>query len=181
MADNDKILFSKILDGDETAVETAIRLWHSGFTGFLSSMVDAQDALDIAQGTYLKFIKNVHKLNNLEHAKRFVYKTGYHMAIDFIRKRNLGSRIMKNLAEISPAQKPAGRVEIDELLERALNTLSVKEKAALSLRFESGMTAKESARYLGIAQGTVLFRVHTALGKLRNFFEKHGYPKVLED
>ncbi|GEM_PF-1314981 len=180
MIDNDKILFAKILAGDEEAVESAIRMWHGGFVGFLCSMVNEEDAQDIAQDIYLKFIKNVHKLNNLQHAKRFIYKSGYRKAVDFIRRRNIASKVIKDLAENMPVTHGVIDKTVNDTLQKGLDTLSAKERAVISLRFDSGMTTRETAQHLGIPQGTVLYRIHSAMGKLRKFFKKQGYAQVME-
>ena len=56
-------------------------------------------------------------------------------------------------------------------LERAKNTLSEEDRRLLALRFDAGLSARETGKDLGISEGAVRVRQHRILAKLKKEFE----------
>lgn len=59
-------------------------------------------------------------------------------------------------------------------VEEALSGLPADQRRVLDLIYQGGLTFAEAARALGVPQGTVKSRVHTALLTLRAFFRQSG-------
>ena len=172
---NEKNLFKRILKGDSQAVEIVITAWHSPFIGFIAKIVSHEDALDIAQEIYLKLIKRFHRFKNLEHAKRFIYQSGYRKAIDYYRKNKthneIHHKIKQNIKEHILNKPNTDNISLINDLKIAIEHLSPEEKSVIALKIDYDYTAREIGAHLGIATGTVLYRLHQAKKKIRNFFD----------
>lgn len=76
--------------------------------------------------------------------------------------------------EVPTADLPAGRApdgrDLDDadLLERALATLSPRQRAVVVLRYYDDLTERETADALGISAGTVKSHARDALARLRD-------------
>lgn len=53
------------------------------------------------------------------------------------------------------------------MLDRALATLTPRQRATIVLRFYDDLSARETAELLGVSTGTVKSQTHLALGRLR--------------
>lgn len=172
MKTNEKDLFNRILCGDTQAVEIFINTWHNSFIGFISKIVCREDAYDIAQEIYLKLLKRFHRFKNLEHAKRFLFKSGYRKALDYYRKskvhHNAHTKIKQNFEE-NIKNQPNSYLIND--LKTAIEKLSPKEKSVIILKIDYDFTAKEISAHLGLPTGTVLYRLHQAKKKIKKFFD----------
>jgi len=172
---NEKDLFKRILQGDAQAVENVITAWHPSFVGFISKIVSHEDALDIAQEIYLKLIKRIHRFKNLEHAKRFIFKSGYRKAIDYYRKNKkhneIHQKIKLTIKQNIPHQSKTHHTNLINDLKKAIEHLSPEEKSVITLKIDYDYTAREIGAHLGVATGTVLYRLHQAKKKIRNFFD----------
>ncbi len=175
MIDNitDKQLFKRIRDADSVAVDIFINTLHQPYVGFLSKIINPEDARDVAQETYLKMLKRFHRFSNLNHARRFLYKAGYRKAIDFFRKTKRRNRFIQQVQDKHNPHIIHDNLAIDthDLL-NAVNTLTVKQKAVVMLRVQQDLSYREIAGRLGIPTGTALYRMHCALRKLREYFDK---------
>jgi RNA polymerase sigma-70 factor (sigma-E family) len=67
-----------------------------------------------------------------------------------------------------PAADALARAEDRMVLERALNSLTRKQRAVLVLRYFDDRTAEQTADILGVTIGTVKSQTHAALGRLRD-------------
>ena len=165
---SDDALFKRIQHGDSEAVNHILSRWHSQFIGFIAKIVSLEDAQDIAQEAYVKMVQRFYRFSNLNHAKRFMYKMGYRKAIDIVRHTGRTTAIKQKLATHS-VYAPDEHIGYD--LSHALSVLSVKEQAVVLLKLQQDLSHREIAAHLGIPLGTALYRMHTALRKLRTFFD----------
>ena len=176
---DDTTLFEQIKCGDATAANQLIQQWHPMFSGFLARIAGIDDAADIAQDTYLKLFQRFHTFKNINHARRFMYKTGYNRAIDSYRKKQTHAAAHKEIKiNSTPTQKtPTHHLRHD--LQTAIGTLPAKEQAVISLKVQHDFTAREIAAHLGIPIGTVLYRIHKALRTMRDFLSSHHIQEGL--
>jgi RNA polymerase sigma-70 factor (ECF subfamily) len=73
--------------------------------------------------------------------------------------------------EPSPVEQ-VGDVERNELLRRALDGLSDPMRSVVLLVYYQGLKYREAAEVLSIPVGTVKSRLHTAIAKLADFWNR---------
>ena len=74
--------------------------------------------------------------------------------------------------EPDPLQQVADD-ERDELLRRAMDELSEQMRSVVQLVYYQGLLYREAAEVLSIPVGTVRSRLHTAIAKLTEFWNRH--------
>ncbi len=170
---DDTKLFKQIKLGDTTAASQLIEQWHPMFSGFLARIAGIDDAADIAQDAYLKFFEKFHTFKNVSHARRFMYKTGYNRAIDTYRKKQNHASAHKEIKVNATNINHSSSHHVKHDLHAAIATLPPKEQAVIALKVQHDFTAREIAAHLGIPTGTVLYRIHKALNRMREFLSSH--------
>ena len=91
-------------------------------------------------------------------------------------RRSLWRRLCreKAAAERAPLQAAAGSQEEQlEVLRKAMARLPEDLRATVILRFEREMSVADAAAALGVPQGTIKSRTHTALQQLREHMRRH--------
>lgn len=155
--------FEQIVRGHERMVlGTALRL--------LGRLEDAQDA---AQEVFLRLYRNAAKLDEVRELNAWLYRMTVNVCHD-LRKARPGHAALDGLEIAGPAAA-AGSLELGEqreVIRRGLETLGVRERAALVLRDIEGLTTREVAEALGSTEATVRSQVATARIKLRKFAQK---------
>jgi RNA polymerase sigma-70 factor (ECF subfamily) len=88
----------------------------------------------------------------------------------------------RGLAELMVSDEPdpldqVADDERDELLKRAMDELSEQMRSVVQLVYYQGLRYREAAEVLSIPVGTVRSRLHTAIAKLTEFWNRH-HPNV---
>ncbi len=128
---------------------------------------DVHLAEDLLQGALVKLAERWPRLKG-EHPDAYVRTILYRDAVSAWRKRR---REVVGLPARDDAE-PSGPIEADRVservdVERALASLTAKQRAVLVLRFVEDRSERESAAILGVSVGTVKSQTHAALDRLR--------------
>ena len=119
------------------------------------------DALDVVQEGAYKAILHCKKLKNIEYADTWICRIMINEAIKFLKKNNIyHDDILK--CDISTNDSYEN---ID--LKEAFESLEVKDKAIIELRFFEDMTLEDIAYVLNENISTVKSRLYRALNKLK--------------
>ncbi len=146
-------------------------------------LLGSQDeARDAAQEAFLRVYKHLHKFDLSQDFSGWLYRIVVNVCRDLQRKRGrYGSASLEeefasgNLPE--PASREDGEAAVlaaqeRAIVQRALATLSAKERAAIVLRDLEGLPTEEVARLLGSSPPTVRSQVSTARVKIKAFRER---------
>jgi RNA polymerase sigma-70 factor (ECF subfamily) len=132
-------------------------------------------AEDLVQDTFVKVWR---KADSYEAARgsldTWVLLISRSLAIDLLRRRVLEARILAGrgkASEESDEPGPERYAETMDLTERAMNSLTPQQRAALELAYFGGKTSSEVAELEGIPVGTAKTRIRTALIRLREALE----------
>jgi RNA polymerase sigma factor (sigma-70 family) len=147
------------------------RRWRTPLRRFLASRsaVRPVDLDDVAQEVFLRLLR-YDTAEIVEHPQAYLFKMAANVAAEWsIRSRNRLPHEPHWLAALVAEDRPDDALdsEVAQLeIQRALGTLSPRERATLKLYFEEGLSQAEIARHLGIS-----FRI------VRRDFEK-SYAKL---
>ena len=168
-------VFERAQAGSLDAFEALMRLHERQVLGtalrLLGRLEDAQDA---AQEVFLRLFRNLKKLQTAEAVAPWLYRVTVNVCNDVWKKRRPESGI-ENLDFSSGAPDPelmAVDAERKRAVERGLERLGQKERAALVLREVEGLSTREVADALGSSEVTVRTQISTARAKLREFTQQ---------
>jgi RNA polymerase sigma factor (sigma-70 family) len=149
-----------------------LRLW---LRGRFSSITDIDDIVQEAYMRVLHARNSVH----IESPKAFLFATAQNVALGVIRQRKVrGTDVLAEmdtsgiLDEEADILRSIDRSENLELLTEAVQSLPTRCRQILTLRKIYGLSQKEVAAQLGIAEHTVEAQGTIALRKIAAFFAR---------
>jgi RNA polymerase sigma-70 factor (ECF subfamily) len=140
------------------------------------------DARDAAQESFLRVYKHLAKFDPTQDFSGWLYRIVVNVSRDIRRKRRRLNQTSfeaefetgSPIEPVSPHNTEAAAMlsEEQDLIARALSTLTVKERAAIVLRDLEGLSTQEVARILGSRPTTVRSQICSARSKIRAFREQ---------
>ena len=149
---------------------TALRL--------LGNMEDAQDA---SQEVFLRFFRNLGKLERAGNLTGWLYRVTINVCHDLRRRRPAEAPVEE--ADKTPDQAADPRqiltdAERRRALDMSLRMLSERERAAATLRDLEGLSTQEAALAMGVNEATVRSHISQARVKMRGFLERYFRRRV---
>ena len=167
--EDDAALVLRCREGDRDAFEQlVIRYQKPVFNVALRMLRNRQDALDVAQTTFLKAFEH---LGDYDPAFRFyswLYRIAINESLNALALRKPRSELDGNAADEGPG--PDRAAESDQALraiEDALMLLSAELRTVTVLRHITQLSYEEIAEALGLPEKTVKSRLHSARERLR--------------
>lgn len=161
-----------------TSPETSQRLiawfreWRHPLRKFLigKGSVRAADLDDVAQEVFLRLLR-YERAELIEHPQAYLYKMAANVAAEWaIRARVTHPHESKWLADLKSDGQPeddVARSRLGDEVERALNTLSPRQREVLKLQFSEGLGYAEIAVRLGTTHRAVKRMVVKSYERLR--------------
>ena len=131
------------------------------------------DAQDLTQESFIKALQHQEQLKDEHKAAHWLSRIATNTALDFLRRNSRVSFCEMEFAPERHSESPEEillRSEHRDYLQKGLETLSPRERAALVLRDVEDLPAEEVARQLDCSKATV--RSHIANGRIK--FRKYA-------
>lgn len=167
-----------MLNAEENSFEDVYdQHYQSVFRTAFHLIKNRDDAKDITQEVFIRFIQSRKTIENLDGIKSWLHRVTVNYAIDLIKKRSMKS---PNAVE---SEQPKSQTPEEDYLQkethyfllRELDDLPDKQKRALILRFFEGLPISEIARFTGLTNGSTRVTITRALLKLRKrLYRKRG-------
>ena len=198
---DEKQLVKRAQAGDKQAFGALVRTYQRRIFRLAMGMVrNEDDALDIAQETFVKAHRNLDRFKGDAAFYTWLYRIAKNLCIDHLRKRR-GEQVEYDdgvgrddaaqgdtLGLDAPSKRdgPSKRLMNSELgaqLHAALQTLSEDHREILLLREVEGLSYEELAETLEIKKGTVMSRLFHARKKMQAALAGYveGAPDGAED
>ena len=171
----DEILVMDAQNGHGEAFETLVlrwqkRLWWHAFN--LTGRAEA--AWDVTQESWLDIVRGLARLKEPDRFGSWAYRIVSNEAYDWCCRNG-----QKGSPEIEPEDTPAstadqGKQETAGDVHEILRRLSRRSQVILNLHYLEGFSLLEIAEILGIPEGTVKSRLHTARMEFRKHWESPG-------
>jgi RNA polymerase sigma-70 factor (ECF subfamily) len=179
---SDEGMIAAVRAGDATAYRGLVERYQGRVYALLYGMVrNPEDARDLTQDAFVKAYRNLHTFREDARFYTWIYRIAMNLAIDFVRRRGKGP--VAGFEEDVAVRDPDGGVSAahhgdspGRALERkrlhaailaALDRLPEDQKQVVLLRELEGLSYKEIASILDIAEGTVMSRLFYARKKLQ--------------
>ena len=130
-------------------------------------MVGRQNADDLTQQVFLRLLKSVNQFAGRSKFSTWLYRVASNEALQFLRKRAKRSDAPLSFEPTDPKPCTLRQVDDREQLEMALAELDPDLRAVFLLRESEGLSYRELASALCIAEGTVASRLNRARKSLQ--------------
>jgi len=183
MTDPDRRLALEAAGGDRRALSRLYGRYRSRLLGFLVKQLrDRSAAEDVLQEVWIKVLRNVEGYRvDPGSFRAWLYRIAANAATDHARRARLragpeldapagddGARIVDRLPSAAPGPEQrhvATRLGRD--IERALEQLPERQRAAVLLRHQQGLSYAELAAVLSVPEGTAKTLVHRGVRWMR--------------
>ncbi|GAA4502638.1 SigE family RNA polymerase sigma factor [Actinoallomurus oryzae] len=128
---------------------------------------DRADAEDLLQSALTKTYLAWERINDRGALDGYVRRTMVNINISWWRRRKLEEYPTDELPD-TPIADHTRRSELRDGLDRILDRLPARQRAAVVLRYYEDLTENEIAEALGVSVGTVKSTVSRAMAKLRD-------------
>jgi RNA polymerase sigma-70 factor (ECF subfamily) len=142
-----------------------------------AAIVGHDDAADVVQDSLVEAWRHIGSLRDPERFDAWFRSIVANRCRNVLRARGRRPRT----TSITPATLTLGAdgapdepVALRDALDRAFARLSADHRTVLALRYTLDLPLTEIARTLGVPEGTVKSRLHTAIARLRAAYEEDG-------
>ena len=169
----DEDLFGRLRHNDEGAFRELFMRHFAHLCAFVHTIVRAeQKAQDVVQRVFVKLWEKRRVLEIAQNVLAYLFKSCRNEAYNFIKmentRRKYEEQYMSDYAEvIQYERKVASGVDIDRLVNEAIEQLPEKCKQIYTLSKKEGLTYQEIAKFMKISEKTVENQIGIALRKLR--------------
>lgn len=179
---SDSELLALIVAGDQPAFEQLV-LRHQGkvFSLVYRFTRNRQDAEELAQEVFLKIWKYARAFKGRSAFSTWLYRLAVNTCLNYRQKKKIGTEPLPLRGDFAAETNPAGAEiitrERENLLNKALNALPVRQKMALILANFEGKSYEEIAAIMEVslsAVETLLFRARRNLAEILRPFKNKG-------
>jgi RNA polymerase sigma factor (sigma-70 family) len=173
-----QLLTSFMERGDPAAFEGLLRRHGPMVLGVCRRVLgDCHDAEDAFQAVFLVFVRKAGSIAPREAVGGWLYGVAYRTALE---ARNKRSRRRAREKQVDAMPHPAAEPddtwrELKPLLDRELSGLPEKFRVPVVLCDLEGLPRRQVARQLGLPEGTLSSRLHTARRTLAQRLSRYGF------
>lgn len=173
--DDDIHLIDKAINGDKSALEQIIAFYYKKIYSFIYNIVrNENDAVDIAQETFLKAFKNIQSFDTNKSFCTWLYTIAKNTAINYINKNNKHGTF-ENIDDLYGAEiqdnssNPSNVYENKNLHLKLINLIDMlpeKYSVLIHMKYLFGFSYEEISKKLAIPIYKVESRLYMARKKL---------------
>ncbi len=181
---SDQQLVASYLKGNEHSLEVLIKRYLKPIYSFVFRYTgNSQDAEDITQEVFVKAWRNLKKFNQNRSFKTWIFSIAKNTCIDFLKKKKTipfsqfenekrENILSEELFDKSPLPDEIfEKKDLVEILNKALESLPIKYRLVLFLRYNDHFTFKEIAEILGESINTIKSRHQRAIQLLKKILK----------
>ncbi len=176
---------------DRDLFEELVRRYERELFSYLRRYLGSRDmAEDAFQAAFLQVHLKCHQFEAGRRVKPWLYAIATNQAIDAQRRNRRHQMVSldytrgseegddeRNLADLMASREPSpaarvSREEREQQVQRALNELSDQMRSVIHLVYYQGLKYREAAEVLAIPVGTVKSRLHAAIAKLAEVWNR---------
>lgn len=177
MVHDDMDLVRRSLRGERDAFEDLVRKYQDAVYGLAFHMIgDFTDAQDIAQQTFVTAYLKLPQLRDPGKFAQWLSKITVNECVSWLRRRQRISLLQERMRHSGrpvpmPHQECEER-ELDAAVRKAMQSLSEKNRLAVTLYYIDGLSQREVASFLGVSTSAVENRISRARKQLKEEMTK---------
>lgn len=180
---NDDKLILKVKKGDPYSFDLLVKRYQKRVYFLAYRMVKNHDAADdIAQETFINAYQGIKSFKTGYSFYSWLYRICVNLSINFLKRQKhlipesqfeeTSSPLEREAAGSDPSNHLALK-ELEQKIERAIDSLSPKYKAVLVLRIYEDLSYEEIAKTLKLSLGTVMSRLFRAREKMQKMLKEY--------
>lgn len=172
MENNDAYIIRRVIDGDTGSFRTLMERYSQQVFSLVVKIVSVEDdAEEITQDVFVKAYRNLSKFDFRSSFSTWLFRIAYNEAVSHTRRRRIDGipfdeAILNNL----PDSRVDSFLESDNprlaALPEAIESLSVDERALITLHYFEGLPLKEVADMMHIGESAAKVRLMRTRKKL---------------
>lgn len=185
---NDQILINQIKNGDTNAFGQLVDQYKDlVFTLALRMLKNREEAEEVAQDTFIKTYKSLHRFKGDSKFSTWIYRVAYNTCLDRIKKNR------KYLNDVEINEITTNQVQtIDSALDRleasekreaikfCIDKLSSEDSFLLTLYYYEDLSLNEISEIVGMKSNAIKVKLFRCRKKLANIMTKHLEPEIIE-
>jgi RNA polymerase sigma-70 factor, ECF subfamily len=141
---------------------------------------DPAQAEDLAQDTFVKVFRNLAAFDPTRRLSSWLFRIAHHTAIDALRRARapavpLDALTPDRAPAVAPDPDPVEREALGAAIEQALAGVRPEYRAAITLRYEEGLSFEEIGQVLQVPAATARSHVHRARKELLRALTDAGW------
>ncbi len=171
---SDTILITKvILNNDHVAFKSLIERYQSDLRILFMRLTNGNKDIvdDLAQETFIRVFKYLSGYNANSQFRTWLFRIGYNVFYEYYKKRKNEATTIQS---VSSNDTNYNEIKLTIDYQNALKVLNEKEKAAITLFYEKGLTHRDISKVLKQPLGSVKTNILRGKVKLKKFY---GYEK----
>ncbi|MFM2162017.1 MAG: hypothetical protein RLZZ383_1529 [Pseudomonadota bacterium] len=188
--ETDEDVIAAVRSGDGEAYRLLVERYQDRIYQLIFGMVrHREDARELTQEAFVKAYRSLDGFREDARFSTWLYRIANNLVIDFCRRRGKGPvlGVEDDVAQRDPAPTSTGSAHVQipsKALERqqlhaailgALDALPEEHRQVVLLRELEGMSYREIAEIVGVAEGTVMSRLFYARKKLQALLAEHRH------
>ena len=180
---DERVLISRAQDQNLDAYQELMRRHEGKIYGLIYNMTgNKEDTEDLVQDVFVKAYKSLVRFRGKSSFYTWIYRIAVNQTINFLKRRKKRNVLSLDDVDLSIERDPAylelsakgspvkdaSISELQEKLNKALQTLSEKHRTVVTLHDIQGIPHHEIAKMLGCSSGTVRSRLFYARQRLQN-------------
>jgi RNA polymerase sigma-70 factor (ECF subfamily) len=171
----DAELLASARAGNDRAFAALVERYEAAVAATAIGMLGpGDDADDVGQETFIRFHRSLDHFRGESSLKTYLVHIAMNLSLNALRRRRRSmlrfiSRDETPIDSAEPSVGPDGSVDAEELkalVRRAVSQLNDKHRAVVVLRMFDDCSTRDTAKILGLPEGTVLSRLSRAMKEL---------------
>lgn len=187
--DLDWAIVQKVQAGDVKAFDKLIQKYRERLLSIIYNLTsNHEDAADLSQEVFIKAFRSINRFRGKSAFFTWLYRIAVNTTYTYLRKNRFkryfslqniddeslsSSEVLEHLSTQSSSGKYSLISELQEKLNEALQTLSIKHRTVVILFEIEGLSHQEIAQVTNTSEGTVRSRLHYAKQQLQAYLQDY--------
>ena len=184
---NDQLYITKVINGDTNAFAYLVDNYKNMVYSLAFKMTkNREEAEEISQDTFIKAFKNLEKFKGDSKFSTWLYRIGYHAALDSIKKnKNHNSSFEINeitfnqIKSVDTILDGIERKERAKIMDDCLLKLPEDERTLIWMFYYDELSLKEIIEVTEISEANLKVKLHRARKKLLAIVEENVEPEII--
>lgn len=188
MTTNDQVYINKILDGDTTAFTVLVERYKDlVYTLALRMMKHREEAEEVAQDTFIKTYKSLHKFKGDSKFSTWIYRVAYNTCLDRLKKnkRQQNTVAIDEYTEhqVKTLDNALDKIEVKEreaAVKACLDLLPSEDSFLLTLFYFEEQSLEEIGQVIGIKPNNVKVKLFRSRKRLATILKEQLDNEIIE-